>query len=146
MTMQYRTYVTKPAEVERRWYVVDAEGQTLGRLATKIASVLRGKHKPTYSPSVDSGDFVIVVNAEKIHVTGRRKDQKKYYHHSGYTGGLTEITLRQQLERNPDRVITSAVRGMLPKNKLGRKMFRRLKVYAGPNHPHQAQQPEQMVL
>ena len=144
--MQYKTYVTKPAEVERKWYVVDAEGQTLGRLATKIASVLRGKHKPTYSPSVDNGDFVIVVNAEKIHVTGRRLEQKKYYRHSGYMGGLTEITLRQQLERNPDRVITSAVRGMLPKNKLGRKMFRKLKVYAGPEHPHQAQQPEQMVL
>jgi large subunit ribosomal protein L13 len=146
MTMQDRTYVTKPAEVERNWYVVDADGQTLGRLATKIATVLRGKHKPTYSPSVDCGDFVIVVNAEKIHVTGRRKDQKKYYHHSGYMGGLTEITLRQQLEKNPDRVIMSAVRGMLPKNKLGRKMFSRLKVYAGPDHPHQAQQPEQMVL
>jgi large subunit ribosomal protein L13 len=146
MTMQYRTYVTKPAEVERNWYVVDADGQTLGRLATKIATVLRGKHKPTYSPSVDCGDFVIVVNAEKIHVTGRRKDQKKYYHHSGYMGGLTEITLRQQLEKNPDRVIMSAVRGMLPKNKLGRKMFSKLKVYAGPDHPHQAQQPEQMVL
>ena len=144
--MQYRTYVTKPAEVERNWYAVDADGQTLGRLATKIATVLRGKHKPTYSPSVDCGDFVVVVNAEKIHVTGRRKDQKKYYHHSGYMGGLTEITLRQQLEKNPDRVIMSAVRGMLPKNKLGRKMFSRLKVYAGPDHPHQAQQPEQMVL
>ena len=144
--MQYRTYVTKPAEVERNWYVVDAEGQTLGRLATKIATVLRGKHKPTFSPSVDCGDFVIVVNAEKIHVTGRRKDQKKYYRHSGYTGGLTEITLRQQLEKNPDRVIASAVRGMLPRNKLGRKMLGRLKVYAGPDHPHQAQQPEQMVL
>ncbi len=144
--MQYRTYVTKPAEVERSWYVVDADGQTLGRLATQIATVLRGKHKPTYSPSVDCGDFVIVVNAEKIHVTGRRKDQKKYYHHSGYMGGLTEITLRQQLENNPDRVIKSAVRGMLPKNKLGRKMFSKLKVYAGPDHPHQAQQPEQMVL
>ena len=144
--MKYRTYVTKPAEVERNWYVVDADGQTLGRLATKIATVLRGKHKPTYSPSVDCGDFVIVVNAEKIHVTGRRKDQKKYYRHSGYMGGLTEITLRQQLERNPDRVIMSAVRGMLPKNKLGRKMFRKLKVYAGPDHPHQAQRPEQMVL
>ena len=144
--MQYRTYVTKPAEVELSWYVVDSDGQTLGRLATQIATVLRGKHKPTYSPSVDCGDFVIVVNAEKIHVTGRRKDQKKYYHHSGYMGGLTEITLRQQLENNPDRVIKSAVRGMLPKNKLGRKMFSKLKVYAGPDHPHQAQQPEQMVL
>jgi len=144
--MPFKTYVTKPAEVERSWYVVDAEGQTLGRLATTLATVLRGKHKPTYSPSVDTGDYVIVVNAEKIHVTGRRLDQKTYYHHSGYMGGLTEITLRQQLEKNPDRVIGAAVRGMLPKNKLGRKMLKKLKVYAGPDHPHQAQQPEQMEL
>ena len=126
--MPFKTYVTKPAEVERSWYVVDAEGQTLGRLATTLATVLRGKHKPTYSPSVDTGDYVIVVNAEKIHVTGRRLDQKTYYHHSGYMGGLTEITLRQQLEKNPDRVIGAAVRGMLPKNKLGRKMLKKLKV------------------
>jgi large subunit ribosomal protein L13 len=146
MTMQYKTYVTKPAEVERSWHVVDAEGQTLGRLATQIATILRGKHKPIYSPSVDCGDFVIVVNAEKIHVTGRRLDQKKYYRHSGYMGGLTEITLREQLERYPERVIASAVRGMLPKNKLGRKMFKMLKVYAGPNHPHHAQKPEQLEL
>lgn len=144
--MQFKTYVTKPAEVERSWYVVDAEGQTLGRLATQLAVVLRGKHKPTYSPSVDAGDYVIVVNAEKIHVTGRRLDQKKYYRHSGYMGGLTEITLREQLERYPDRVITAAVRGMLPKNALGRKMLKKLKVYAGPDHPHQAQQPEEMEL
>ncbi len=144
--MQYRTYVTKPAEVERKWYVVDAQGQTLGRLATQIATILRGKHKPTYSPSVDCGDFVVVLNAEKIHVTGRRLDQKIYYRHSGYMGGLTEITLRQQLEDHPDRVITSAVRGMLPKNKIGRKMLKMLKVYAGPDHPHQAQQPEQLQL
>lgn len=144
--MPFKTYVTKPAEVERNWYVVDAEGQTLGRLATKVATILRGKHKPSYSPSVDTGDYVIVVNAEKIQVTGRRMDQKVYYHHSGYMGGLTEITLRQQLERYPERVLESAVRGMLPKNKLGRKMVRKLKVYAGPDHPHQAQQPEQMEL
>ena len=144
--MPFKTYVTKPAEIDRSWYVVDAEGQTLGRLATTLATVLKGKHKPTYSPSVDTGDYVIVVNAEKIHVTGRRLDQKKYYRHSGYMGGLTEITLRQQLEKNPDRVITAAVRGMLPKNKLGRKMIRKMKVYAGPDHPHQAQQPEQMEL
>ena len=144
--MPFKTYVTKPAEVDRSWYVVDAEGQTLGRLATTLATVLRGKHKPTYSPSVDAGDYVIVVNAEKIHVTGRRLDQKKYYRHSGYMGGLTEITLRQQLEKNPDRVIYAAVRGMLPKNKLGRQMLKKLKVYAGPDHPHQAQQPEVMEL
>ena len=141
-----KTYVTKPAEVERSWYVVDAEGQTLGRLASEIAQIIRGKHKPTFNPAVDCGDYVIVVNAEKIHVTGRRKDQKKYYHHSGYMGGLTEVTLRQQLEKHPDRVINSAVRGMLPRNKLGRKMIKKLKVYAGPSHPHEAQQPEQLEL
>jgi large subunit ribosomal protein L13 len=146
LTMPFKTYVTKPAEVERNWYVVDAEGQTLGRLATRVATVLRGKHKPSYSPAVDVGDYVIVVNAEKIQVTGRRMDQKMYYRHSGYVGGLTQITLRQQLERNPERVIGEAVRGMLPKNALGRKMVKKLKVYAGPDHPHQAQQPEQMEL
>jgi large subunit ribosomal protein L13 len=137
-----KTFVTKPAEVERDWYVIDAEDQTLGRLATKIATVLRGKHKPIYSPSVDCGDYVIVVNAEKIRVTGNRLDQKVYYRHSGYPGGLTEVTLRRQLEIYPTRVIESAVRGMLPKNKLGRKMFKKLKAYAGPEHPHQAQQPQ----
>ncbi|MFQ5401236.1 MAG: 50S ribosomal protein L13 [Anaerolineae bacterium] len=141
-----KTYVTKPADVERRWYVVDAEGQTLGRLATQIATILRGKHKPIYSPSVDCGDYVIVVNAEKIQVTGRRLDQKVYYRHSGYPGGLKEITLRRQLERHPTRVIEAAVRGMLPKTKLGRKMMKKLKAYAGPEHPHQAQQPVALEL
>jgi large subunit ribosomal protein L13 len=136
-----KTFVTKPAEVERGWYVVDAEGQTLGRLATQIAVLLRGKHKPIYSPSVDCGDFVVVINAEKIHVTGRRLDQKKYYRHSGYPGGLSEISLRDQLQKHPTRVIESAVRGMLPKNKLGRKMFKKMKAYVGPEHPHEAQQP-----
>ena len=139
-----KTYVTKPSEVERQWFVVDAEGQTLGRLASEIATVLRGKHKAIYSPSVDCGDYVIVVNAEKIAVTGRRLDQKVYYRHSGYMGGLTEITLREQLERHPTRVIESAVKGMLPKNSLGRKMIKKLKVYAGPEHPHEAQQPEML--
>lgn len=141
-----KTYVTKPAEVERSWYVVDAEGKTLGRLATQIATLLRGKHKPIYSPSVDCGDYVIVINAEKIQVTGRRLDQKMYYRHSGYPGGLKEISLRRQLEKYPTRVIEAAVRGMLPKNKLGRKMFKKLKAYAGPNHPHQAQGPVVMEL
>lgn len=136
-----KTFVTKPAEVERSWYVIDAEGKTLGRLATQIAVLLRGKHKPIYSPSVDCGDYVVVINAEKIKVTGRRLDQKKYYRHSGYPGGLSEITLRDQLDKFPTRVIEAAVRGMLPKNKLGRKMFKKLKAYAGPEHPHQAQQP-----
>ena len=115
-----KTFVTKPAEVERRWYVVDAEGKTLGRLASQIAAILRGKHKPIYSPSVDCGDFVVVINAEKIVVTGQRMEQKKYYRHSGYPGGLREITLRQQLEKHPTRPIELAVRGMLPKNRLGR--------------------------
>ena len=141
-----KTYVTKPAEVERSWFVVDAEGKTLGRLASGIAQVLRGKHKPIYSPAVDCGDFVVVINAEKIHVTGRRMDQKIYYRHSGYMGGLTEITLREQLDKYPERVIESAVRGMLPKNKLGRKMFKRLKAYAGVEHPHQAQQPTRLEI
>lgn len=141
-----KTYVTKPGSVERDWYIVDAEGQTLGRLASQLAAVLRGKHKPQYSPSVDVGDYVIVVNAEKIQVTGRKMKQKKYYRHSGYPGGLREITLADQLERHPTRVIRAAVRGMLPRNRLGRKMFKKLKVYAGPEHPHQAQQPKPLEL
>ena len=141
-----KTYVTKPADVERAWFVVDAEGQTLGRLATSVATVLRGKHKPTYSPSVDCGDFVIVVNADKVAVTGKRLEQKRYYRHSLYIGGLKEISLRDQLQQHPERVIESAVRGMLPKNALGRKMFKKLKVYAGGEHPHQAQMPQPREL
>ncbi len=141
-----KTYVTKPADVERAWYVVDAEGQTLGRLASSVATILRGKHKPIYSPAVDCGDFVIVLNADKIAVTGRRLEQKKYYRHSLYIGGLKEISLRDQLKKHPERVIESAVRGMLPKNALGRKMFKKLKVYAGAEHPHQAQQPQPLEL
>lgn len=141
-----KTYVTKPAEIERAWYVVDAEGQTLGRLASSIATILRGKHKPIYSPAVDCGDFVIVLNADKVAVTGRRLEQKKYYRHSLYIGGLTEISLRDQLQQHPERVIESAVRGMLPKNALGRKMFKKLKVYAGGEHPHQAQLPQPLEL
>lgn len=141
-----KTYVTKPAEVERNWFVVDAEGKTLGRLASEVARILRGKHKPIYSPSVDAGDYVIIVNAQKIQVTGRRLDQKKYYRHSGYMGGLSEITLRDQLERYPNRVITAAVKGMLPKNRLGRQMIKKLKVYAAADHPHQAQQPATLEI
>jgi large subunit ribosomal protein L13 len=137
-----KTYVTKREDVEREWYVVDASGQTLGRLATRVARILRGKHKPIYSPSVDTGDYVIVVNAERIHVTGRKLDQKIYYRHTGYPGGLKEITLRNLLQKHPTRVIEHAVRGMLPKNRLGRRMFKKLKVYAGPDHPHVAQQPK----
>ncbi len=136
-----KTHVTKPADVERQWFVVDAEGQTLGRLASEIAKILKGKHKPIYSPSVDCGDYVIVINAEKIRVTGRRLDQKIYYRHSGYMGGLTEITLREQLKRFPTRPLESAIKGMLPKNSLGRNMFKKLKLYAGPEHPHHAQGP-----
>jgi large subunit ribosomal protein L13 len=136
-----KTHVTKPADVERQWFVVDAEGQTLGRLASEIAKILKGKHKPIYSPSVDCGDYVIVVNAERIRVTGRRLDQKIYYRHSGYMGGLTEITLREQLKRFPTRPLESAIKGMLPKNSLGRNMSKKLKLYAGPEHPHHAQEP-----
>ena len=141
-----KTYVTKPAEVERAWFVVDAEGQTLGRLASHVATVLRGKHKPIYSPSVDCGDYVIVVNADKVAVTGKRLEQKRYYRHSLYIGGLKEISLRDQLQQHPERVIESAVRGMLPKNALGRKMFKKLKVYAGGEHPHAAQLPQPYEL
>ena len=141
-----KTYVTKPADIERSWYVVDAEGQTLGRLASQIAAVLRGKHKPIYSPSVDAGDFVVVINADKIKVTGRRMDQKMYYRHSGYPGGLREATLKKQLDRHPTRPVELAIKGMLPKNKLGRQMIKKLKVYAGPEHPHHAQQPVPMEL
>ena len=141
-----KTYVTKPHEVERQWFVVDAEGKTLGRLSTRIATILRGKHKPIYNPAVDCGDYVVVVNAEKVKVTGRRLEQKKYYHHSGYLGGLKEITLDKQLKKFPERVLESAVRGMLPKNPLGRQMFKKLKIYAGPEHPHQAQTPEPLEI
>jgi len=141
-----KTFIAKPAEVERSWYIVDAEGQTLGRLASQIAAVLRGKHKPIFTPHVDCGDYVIVINAEKIHVTGQRLQQKKYYRHSGYPGGLSEISLADQLERFPTRPVELAVKGMLPKNKLGRKMFKKLKVYAGPEHEHAAQQPVPMEL
>lgn len=141
-----KTSSAKPHEIERKWFVIDAQGQTLGRLATRVATVLRGKHKPIYTPHIDCGDYVIVVNAEKINVTGQKLDQKIYYRHSGYPGGLKQVTLRRQLQTHPERVIEAAVRGMLPKNRLGRKMFRKLKVYDGPNHPHQAQQPEPLDL
>jgi large subunit ribosomal protein L13 len=137
-----KTYTAKPGEIERQWYVVDAEAKTLGRLATQIADVLRGKGKPAYTPHVDSGDFVIVVNAEKVHVTGQKLDQKIYYRHSGYPGGLRERTLREQLERRPEEVLRKAVKGMLPKNKLASAQLRKLKIYAGPEHPHAAQNPE----
>lgn len=140
------TYMAKPDDIERQWYVVDAEGQTLGRLATKIATILRGKHKPTYTPHLDTGDFVIVVNAEKVNLTGRKWEQKKYYRHSGYPGGLKEITYDKLVQRNPEFIIEKAVKGMIPHNKLGRQVIKKLKVYAGPEHPHQAQQPEKLEL
>ncbi|MDA1217341.1 MAG: 50S ribosomal protein L13 [Chloroflexi bacterium] len=137
----YKTYATKLSEVEPVWFVVDANGLTLGRLATRIAVVLRGKHKPMFSPSLDTGDFVVVINAEKVVVTGDRLDQKKYYRHSLYLGGLKEITLRRLLETHPERALEMAVRGMLPKTPLGRQMLHKLKIYSGGEHPHAAQQP-----
>ena len=140
------TQSAREQDVQRDWYVVDAQGQTLGRLATQVATILRGKNKPSYTPHVDCGDYVVVVNAEKIHVTGQKMAQKKYYRHSGYPGGLKEVTLRDQLDKFPNRVVEAAVRGMLPHNRLGRRMFKKLKVYAGPNHPHEAQQPKTLEL
>jgi len=137
-----KTYSAKPGEITREWYLVDAEGKTLGRLATQIADTLRGKRKPQYTPHVDTGDFVIVVNAEKIHVTGNKLDQKRYYRHSGYPGGLRSRTLREQLERRPTEVLRVAVKGMLPKNRLARQQITKLKIYAGPEHPHEAQNPK----
>ena len=137
-----KTYTAKPGEIQRDWYVVDAEGKTLGRLATQIADTLRGKQKPQYTPHVDTGDFVIVVNAEKIHVTGNKLDQKRYYRHSGYPGGLRSRTLREQLDRRPTEVLRVAVKGMLPKNRLARQQITKLKIYAGPEHPHEAQNPK----
>ncbi len=137
-----KTWNAKAESLERRWYVVDAEGQTLGRLATRIADTLRGKRKPEYTPHVDSGDFVVVVNAEKIAVTGTKLDDKRYYRHSGYPGGLRSRTLREELERRPTEVLRRAVKGMLPRNRLARRQITKLKVYAGPDHPHQAQSPE----
>jgi large subunit ribosomal protein L13 len=141
-----KTYATRASDIQREWWVVDADGQNLGRLATRIAHILRGKHKPIYSPHLDVGDFVIVINAEKVQVTGRKLDQKIYYRHSNYPGGLKSITLRDQLKKHPTRVLEAAVRGMLPHNRLGRRMFKKLKVYAGSEHSHQAQQPKPLSL
>ena len=141
-----KTWNAKPGEVTRRWYVVDADGQTLGRLATRIADTLRGKDKSEYTPHVDTGDFVVVVNAEKVAVTGAKLDQKRYYRHSGYPGGLRSRTLREQLDRQPTEVLRKAVKGMLPKNRLASAQLNKLKIYAGPNHPHEAQAPEPLPL
>jgi large subunit ribosomal protein L13 len=136
-----KTYSAKPREIEQNWKVVDADGQVLGRLATEIADTLRGKNKPAYTPHVDTGDFVVVVNAEKVRVTGKKLEQKIYYRHSGYPGGLRERTLAEQLARRPEEVIRRAVKGMLPKNRLAAAQLRKLKIYAGPEHPHAAQNP-----
>ncbi|HHZ70152.1 MAG TPA: 50S ribosomal protein L13 [Methylococcaceae bacterium] len=141
-----KTFSAKPAEVKRDWYVVDAEGKTLGRLSSEIAKRLRGKHKPVYTPHVDTGDYIIVINAEKIHVTGNKEQDKVYYHHTGYIGNLKSVNLNKLRRTFPDRIIKTAVKGMLPKNPLGRAMFRKLKVYAGPNHDHQAQQPKVLEI
>ena len=141
-----KTFMASPATIDRKWYVVDAEGQTLGRLASEVAKVLRGKHKPIYTPHVDCGDNVIIVNAEKIVVTGKKLDQKIYYHHSGWVGGMKETTLREMLQKKPEQVVELAVKGMLPKGPLGREMYTKLHVYAGAEHPHAAQKPEVLTF
>lgn len=145
MAMQ-KTYVTKPQEVEPDWWIVDAKGKNLGRLASKIAPILRGKHKPIFTPNQDVGDYVIVINCEQVAVTGNKLDEKKYYRHSGYPGGIYEVTLRRQLDKFPDRVIRLAVRGMLPDGALGRNMLKKLKIYSGAEHPHASQKPKELKL
>jgi large subunit ribosomal protein L13 len=141
-----KTYVATPSDRERSWVLVDASGKTLGRLATQIADILRGKRKPEYTPHIDTGDFVVVINAREVAVTGNKREQKRYYRHSGYPGGLRSRTLGEQLERRPEEVIRRAVRGMLPRNRLARRQITKLKVYAGPDHPHAAQKPEPLEI
>ncbi len=141
-----KSYMASPSDVERKWYVVDAEGKTLGRLASEIANILRGKKKPIYTPHIDTGDYVIVVNAEKVVTTGKKMDQKEYYHHSEYVGGMKEATLKEMMQKKPEFVITHAVKGMLPKGPLGRQMLSKLHVYAGPEHSHAAQKPETLDI
>ena len=140
------TYMANPDKSERKWYVVDAEGQTLGRLASEVAKVLRGKNKPVYTPHVDTGDYVIIVNADKVAVTGKKMDQKIYYHHSDYVGGMKETTLKEMMAKKPEKVLELAVKGMLPKGPLGRSMYTKLFVYAGPEHKHEAQKPEALTF
>lgn len=140
------TTATTPAVIERGWWLIDAQGMTLGRLASKVAPILRGKHKPYFTPHLDTGDYVIIVNADKIHVTGKRMDQKLYYRHSGYPGGLKSMTLREMMSQSPTRALKLAIKGMLPKGPLGRQMITKLKVYAGGEHPHQAQQPNALEI
>ena len=141
-----KTFSAKPETVKRDWYVVDAEGLTLGRLATEVASRLRGKHKPEYTPHVDTGDYIVIINAEKVHVTGNKVQDKIYYSHSGFPGGIKSINFEKLIQRAPERVIESAVKGMLPKNPLGRAMYRKMKVYKGSVHPHTAQQPQELKI
>lgn len=141
-----KTFVAKPAEVERKWFVIDAEGQTLGRLASQVAHILRGKHKPIYTPHVDTGDYVIIINAEKIGVTGKKREQKMYRWHTGWPGGLKERTFNEMMDKQPQKIVYEAVRGMLPHNSLGRQMIRKLRVVVGPEHNHSAQQPETLEL
>ncbi len=144
--MTTKSFTPKAGEIERSWFIVDAEGKTLGRLASQIAHVLRGKHKPTYSPHMDVGDHIVVVNAEKIRVTGRKAEQKVYYRHTGHPGGLRTTTYEDMLNKHPDRILRTAVKGMMPNNVLGRQMFKKLRIYAGPEHGHAAQKPEALEL
>jgi large subunit ribosomal protein L13 len=141
-----KTYSAKPKDIQRKWYLVDADGLILGRMATRIADILRGKDKPTFTPHLDTGDFVVVINAEKVRLTGRKPEQKEYQRYSGYPGGLKKITFRRMLETHPERIIEHAVRGMIPHNRLGRAVIKKLKVYAGPDHPHEAQMPEVLKI
>ena len=141
-----KSFMASPAAIERKWYVVDASGYTLGRLASEVAKILRGKNKPIFTPHIDTGDYVIIVNADKVKVTGRKLDQKIYYHHSEYVGGMKETTLREMMAKKPAKVVELAVKGMLPKGPLGRQMYKKLHVYAGPEHNHQAQQPEVLTF
>ncbi|MCI6421083.1 MAG: 50S ribosomal protein L13 [Blautia sp.] len=141
-----KTYMANPDKIERKWYVVDADGQTLGRLASEVAKVLRGKNKPVYTPHIDTGDYVIIINAEKVAVTGKKLDQKVYYHHSDYVGGMKETTLKEMMAKKPEKVLELAVKGMLPKGPLGRSMIKKLHVYAGPEHKHEAQKPEVLTF
>lgn len=141
-----KTYMANPDKIERKWYVVDADGQTLGRLASEVAKVLRGKNKPVYTPHIDTGDYVIIINAEKVAVTGKKLEQKVYYHHSDYVGGMKETTLKEMMAKKPEKVLELAVKGMLPKGPLGRSMIKKLHVYAGPEHKHEAQKPEVLTF
>ena len=141
-----KTYVPKKDEIEQKWWLINAEGKILGRIATEVASLLRGKKNPKFTPFMDCGDFVVIINAEKIEVSGRKEEQKKYYSHSGYPGGIKETSYKELLEQKPEEIIRKAVRGMVPKNKLGRAIFKKLKVYRGPNHPHEAQNPQEYQI